>query len=120
MTKERTEREILADIRKELIGLEQHFTTHIQVESAIWKLWGFVRDNQNSLDSERCCKMIQEIVNGAVSAVSSRAVALAVELDSAKQELRDSHKEVKRLTKELATACETLTKLDCAIDKAGE
>lgn len=97
----RTEQEVIADIRKELLGLEQQAMTAKQVEVSIWKLWGFVRDNQNSLDSEHCCKMIQEVINGAVESVTQRAEALAKELDNAQQELRDSKKEVKRLTKEL-------------------
>lgn len=97
----RTEQQILADIRKELLGLEQRALTAKQVEVAIWKLWGFVRDNQGSLDSERCCKMIQEVINGAVESVTQRTEALAIELDTAQQELRDSKNEVKRLTSEL-------------------
>jgi hypothetical protein len=105
MTKERTEQDILANIRKELLGLEQQALTAKQVESAIWTLWGFVRDNQNSLDSEQCCRKIQEVVNGAVLSVTSRAETLAVELDATQQELKDSKKEVKRLTKELEKSC---------------
>jgi chromosome segregation ATPase len=120
MKDKRTEQDILADIRKELLGLEQQAMTPRQVESAVWTLWGFVRDNQNSLDSERCCRMIQEIVSGAVASVGSRAAVLAVELDATQQELKDSNKEVKRLTKELAASCETLANIESAIDRAGE
>lgn len=101
MKDKRTEQGILADIRKELLGLEQQAMTSNQVQPAIWKLWGFVRDNQNSLESERCCRAIQEIVNGAVMDVTGRAVSAAVELDTTQQELKDSKKEVKRLIKEL-------------------
>lgn len=64
MKDKRTVQELLADIRKELLGLEQQAMTAKQIEGAIWKLWGFVRDNQNSLDSERCCRQIQDLVNG--------------------------------------------------------
>jgi len=114
VTKERTEQDILADIRKELLGLEQQALTAKQVESAIWKLWGFVRDNQNSLDSERCCRMIQDLVNGAVMPVTSRAATLAVELDSTQQELKDSKKEIKRLAKELESCAASSLKPEVA------
>jgi len=118
MKDKRTEQDILADIRKELLGLEQQAMTPRQVESAVWTLWGFVRDNQNSLDSERCCRMIQEIVNGAVARVTSRAAALAVDLDTKQQELKDDKKEVKRLTKELEKSCEEVIKLKSQVTKA--
>ncbi len=77
----RTEQEIIADIRKDLTGLEQRALTVKQVESSIWKLWGFVRENRNSLDSERCCRMFQGVVNGAVESVTKHAESLAAELD---------------------------------------
>ena len=96
----RTEQEIIADIRKDLTGLEQRALTVKQVESSIWKLWGFVRENRNSLDSERCCRMIQGVVNGAVESVTKHAESLAAELDEAQQKLLNSNKEVKRLRNE--------------------
>lgn len=111
MTKERTEQEILADIRKDLLALEQRTMNQKQVESAVWTLWGFVRNSKDSLDSERCCRMIQEIVNGAVESVTKRAEVLTAELDKTGQDLRDSRKEVKRLTKELEKSCEEVAKL---------
>lgn len=96
----RTEQELIADIRKDLAGLEQRALTVKQVESSIWKLWGFVRENRNSLDSERCCRMIQGVVNGAVESVTKHAESLAAELDEAQQKLLNSNKEVKRLRNE--------------------
>jgi chromosome segregation ATPase len=118
VSKERTTQDILDDLRNQLLGLEQRTMTSKQVESAVWTLWGFVRDNKDSLDSERCCRMIQEIVNGAVESVTKRAEALSVELDKTGQNLRDSRKEVKRLTKELEKSCEEMTKLGFAVSKA--
>lgn len=118
MNDKRTAQEILADFRKELIGLEQQAKTAKQIEGAIWKLWGFVRESRDSLDSERCCRMIQDLVYGAVSAVNNRAAILAVELDAIREELRDSKKEVKRLTSELEKSCETVVQLESKITEA--
>lgn len=120
MNDKRTEQEIIADTRRALLALEQRALTTKQVESAVWTLWGFIRDNQNSLDSERCCQQILDLVNGATLAVATRAESLAGKLDATQQELRDSGKEMKRLTKELAKACEALVSLESAIDLAGE
>jgi len=118
MKDKRTEQQILADIRKELLGIEQCAMTAKQVEVAIWKLWGFVRESRDSLDPERCCRMIQDLVYGAVGAVTSRAAVLAVELDATQQELKDSKKEVKRLTSELEKSCETVVQLESKIAEA--
>lgn len=118
MKDKRTAQELLADIRKELLGLEQQVKTAKQVESATWKIWGFIRENRDSLDSERCCRMIQDLVNVAVSAVNNRAAILAVELDAIREELRDSRKEVKRLTKELEESCKEAADLKVEINQA--
>lgn len=113
----KTEKTLLADMRKDILGVMQRAMTVKQVESTIWKLWAFVRDNKDSLDSERCCKKIQDLVNGAVEAVTKRAEALAVELDTTQQELRDSHKEVKRLTSELETSLQENVSLKAKISE---
>lgn len=118
MTKERTEQEILADIRKEFLGLEQRAMTAKEVELAVWDIWSFVRENRDSLDSERYCRMIQEVINGAVESTTKRAESLASELDTTQQSLRDSKKEVKRLTKEQEKSIETFGVLSSRIAKA--
>jgi len=120
MKDNRTEQEIIAETRKALISLEQRALTARQVESVVWTLWGFVRENQNSLDSERCCRKILDIINGATMAVASRVETLAGELDQSQDELRASIKETKRLSKELAKTCGALLKLETALDTAGE
>jgi len=80
--------EMLAEIRQGIVRLGERAKTNRQLQMAVWKIWGHCRNNQGSLDSEKQCAVIEEVVHGAVSGVQQRAEELAVQLDAAKAELR--------------------------------
>ena len=96
--KARWEKEMMKEIRDSIVRMHELALTGRKLQAAIWKIWGHCRHNQNSLDSERHCKMIEEIVQQAVVSVQKRAEDLAAELDEAQAEIRDLRKQVKRLS----------------------
>jgi hypothetical protein len=69
------------------------------IEHRVWTLWGYVRDNKNSLDSERACKMIRAGIDVAVGdnltqmeKMSKAIEQLKTELDEVKQKLDEAKK----------------------------
>lgn len=96
--KAKQETVILNEVRQSIVRLRERALTGRHLQTAIWKIWGHCRDNQNSLDSERHCKIIEEIVQQAVVSVQKRVENLAVELDAAQAEVRELRKQVKALS----------------------
>ena len=92
------------DLRESVVKTEQRALTGPKLEAAIWKIWGHCRANQNSLDSERHCKVVKEIVDNAVSDATNRAEELAVRLDASEA----ANKQLKKDLKAAAKANESL------------
>jgi hypothetical protein len=59
-----------------------------------WKIWGFVRDNKDSLDSERACEHIRAGFDAAVESEKARTAELST------RAVKLTH-ENQRLTKQL-------------------
>lgn len=77
--------------KKEETAVQIRSALDISLERRIWALWGYVRDNQNSLDSERACKMIREGFNEAVCEVRNQ-------LDIALNKIERQRLEIKELS----------------------
>ena len=92
---------ILQQVRESIFRLHQRALTGRSLQMAIWKIWGHCRDNQQSLDSERHCRIVEEIVQQAVASVQSRVEDVTVELDAAQAVIRGLRKEVGGLQKEV-------------------
>jgi predicted nuclease with TOPRIM domain len=95
---------IVNEVRQSIVRLGERALTGRTLQTAIWKIWGHCRENQNSLDSERHCKIIEEIVQQAVVSVQKRVEDLAAELDAAQAEVRELRKQVKRLSVSVPSA----------------
>lgn len=64
--------------------------TEIAMRHAVESIWGYVRENQNSLNSEVACRMIQGMVEKAVESAKA-------ERDSFRAELKESRKTIRQL-----------------------
>jgi len=73
-----------------MIRLQERALTGKHLEMRIWDIWSYVRENQNSLDSERACKIVHEIITAAVSDVQRRLEETAAELDRERRSGRKS------------------------------
>ena len=77
---------------------------------AVNRIWRHTRENQNSLDSQKHCRIIREAIDAAVDSSTSIAMALADTSKSTMAGLRTHNKELKSrvalLEKRLAIADE--------------
>lgn len=91
----------LSAVRQAMLKTKQRVLTGKELEVRIWEVWSFVRENKGSLDSEKACKQIREIMEAAVADVASRieqAYAATTKLQEENSELRKQLKEAKKQT----------------------
>jgi hypothetical protein len=72
------------------------------IERRIWALWGYVRDNQNSLDSERACHMIRAGIDVAVGDTLAQMERLSEKIGHQNLEIERLSGELKAAKKQLA------------------
>ena len=83
-----------------------------------WEVWGYVRENRNSLDSERGCKMIREGMDQAVAEMQTlldQAVEVNEKIIEENRELRIA---VSKTRCELRTVTEELKAIKSSVDDA--
>ena len=77
---------------KETTQQKTRSKTDIILEQHTWDIWGYVRNNKMSLDSERACKMIRKGFDDAVAEVR----AMLDDVSSQNDRLREELKELKK------------------------
>lgn len=77
--------------------------TDSRLERAIWNVWGYCRENKDSLDSDRACKMIR------------RAFEEAAE--SFHAEIREKNEQIRKLKADLHAARAAIQELNKAGDE---
>ena len=60
-----------------------------RIEQHVWTLWGYVRDNQNSLNSDITCKLIRAAIDVAVADMQKQVDAMTEAMAKQKAELAD-------------------------------
>ena len=88
-------------MRSELFRTRERVITSRQIEQATWGIWAYVRDNTQTLDSERHCNVVRTLVEDAVSVVQGRLEAMTVKLSAAKQSAAEQKAESSREITEL-------------------
>lgn len=84
-----------------LLPLKQRAQTAYEIERAIWRIWGYCRDNSHSLDSERHCNHIKALMEHMVQGVQLRLETLAVDHNITRKKLADARKTVAALEAKL-------------------
>lgn len=92
------------------IASEQQREFRIRLETHTWKIWEYVRANQNSLDSERCIGMIRAGFEAATDDEHTRLV----ESLEANTELRKKHRSLRA---ERDGAKEELSEVSVSLEK---
>lgn len=82
-----------------------------------WDIWAYCRDNQRSLDSGRHCKMIKEMVLGAVGHVVKELESTRQELMVKNVMLSQEKKTARQLAKQLSEASERIRILEQDLSK---
>jgi hypothetical protein len=85
----------LTAVAEQILRLEQRVLTGNLLEQYIWKIWQHCRTNANSLDSERQCRIVRQIVEGAVLGVQQRCEDLAVQLSQSEQMVKELRGELR-------------------------
>lgn len=67
--------------------------TDCRLERAIWNVWGFVRLNKDSLDSDRACKIIRRAFEDAAEELQAEIHKLKSDLHVARAAIRELNKE---------------------------
>lgn len=71
------------------------------IDEQTWKIWAYVRENRNSLDSERGCKMIRDGFELAIQRLKNDVTNSFRSENRAKEKLTECRKELNQLKKEL-------------------
>lgn len=87
----------LDEIRESIIRTKQRAATNVHLEHRIWEIWGYVRNNQNQMDSEKACKLIKTIIDEAVADVQKRVEDLSIELEKATKQIATHKKEIAKV-----------------------
>ena len=98
--KKQTPDEILFNELCERLARAERSLTAIEIEQATWHIWGYVRDNKDSLDSERHNKGVRGIIIDAVGDVQKRLEAQVKETAASEKKLREVRKQKRELQKE--------------------
>ena len=101
---------------KETTQQKQRSKTDIALEQHTRDIWGYVRNHQNSLDSERACKMIRAGFNEAVADVRRQLDEVSSENDKLREERKDLMKQVRALKKEQASEAEPVSAVAVRMD----
>jgi len=89
-------------VADEIMPLRARAMTSRQIETATWKIWGISRENKNSLNSEKFCNLIRDVLVGSVSDVQKQLEDRVKENENDKAKLRDTRKQVTGLKKEIS------------------
>lgn len=73
------------------------------IERRVWALWGYVRDNQNSLDSGRACDMIRAGIDVAIGDALKQMESLSEKIELQKAEIEILSGELKLATAKATT-----------------
>lgn len=87
----------LEEVRESIIRTAQRAITGASLEHRIWDIWGYVRDNQNKLDSGEACKRIKRVIEEAVADVQKRVESQSVELAKKEKQIADYKKEITKV-----------------------
>jgi len=70
-------------------------------QHAVWEIWEHCRENRNSLESERHCKIVAGVVNAAVKEIAIRNKELRTEITSLKRLRTSLRKQVREQALEI-------------------
>lgn len=71
--------------------------TGVSIDQAVEQIWAYVRENRNSLSSDRACMLIRMAVDAAVSTEAEERKKLQKELVAEKRKAKESLKKMRRL-----------------------
>lgn len=104
-----TTEKILEDFEKlhdAVLRTHERALTGKRLQQHVWKIWGHVRENKNSLESDKACRVVTEIIEGAIAEVQERleqAVSDKRELSAVITILRKDLRELRNELEELKT-----------------
>jgi hypothetical protein len=81
-----------------MIGQAMAKRIDIILEQHTWDIWGYVRNNQGSLDSELACRMIRRGFDDAVAEVCTMLDSVNRQNDRLRREAKELKKQLQSLT----------------------
>ena len=83
-----------------------HITEESQplIEQRTWEIWELVRDNKDSLDSERICKLIADKIRESMSNYESVLERIISEGDYVRRTNKELRRKLNSVRKEMAGA----------------
>ena len=88
-------------MQKETTQQKQRSKTDIVLEQRTWDIWAYVRRHQNSLCSERACKMIRAGFTRAVADVRKQLDEVSSENDKLREKRKELKKQILELEKQI-------------------
>jgi len=89
-------------VADEIMPLRARAMTSRQIEQATWKIWGISRENKDSLNSEKFCNLIRDVIVGSITDVQKQLESRVKENEVDKGKLRDARKQITELKKEIS------------------
>jgi hypothetical protein len=74
--------------------------TDCRLERAIWNVWGFVRLNKDSLDSDRACKVIRKAFEDAAEEIHAEVREKDEQIHKLRSDLHAARAAIHELNKE--------------------
>ena len=102
--------EAMASTAQAVLPLKERGITKRQLEVRVGQIWGYTRNNKDSLSSENHCNQVMALLQDAVTDVQLRLEASLTEIEEEREKAKVLRKKVAVLTKENETLAATAKK----------